>query len=118
MEAVGMLSALGDGSEVLNRRWRSPVPEVEDEGKGGVVGRPASRGSVWGSRMKRRSFWARRRGVGWPVAMATASGGCGCARVSARERGRGGERVQRVRERRQGLRGVVVARLEGSGSCG
>ena len=63
-----MLSTLGDGSEVSNRRWRSPVPEVEDEGKGGVVGRPASRGSVWGSRMKRRSFWARRRGVGWPVA--------------------------------------------------
>ena len=81
-----MLSALGDGSEVSNRRWRSPVPEVEDEGKGGVVGRPASRGSVWGSRMKRRSFWARRRGVGWPVAMATASGGCGCARVRCEER--------------------------------
>ena len=52
-----MLSALGDGSEVSNRRWRSPVPEVEDEGKGGVVGRPASRGSVWRSRMKRRSSW-------------------------------------------------------------
>ena len=53
-----MLSALGDGSEVSNQRWRSPVPEVEDEGKGGVVGRPASRGSVWGSRMKRWSYWA------------------------------------------------------------
>ena len=45
----------------------------------------------------------RRGGEAVAVATAAASSGDGCARVSSRERARGGERVQRVRERAEGL---------------
>ena len=41
-----MLSALGDGSEVSNQRWRSPVPEVEDVVAGVASGLSSSRGSA------------------------------------------------------------------------
>ena len=85
---------------------------------GEATGRPAMLALRGSFKASRRSSWTHRRGEGWPVAMATASGGCGCARVSARERDRGGERAQRVRERRQGLRGVVVASPEGAGEAG
>ena len=33
-----MLSALGDGSEVSNQRWRSPVPDGEHDDAGDVFG--------------------------------------------------------------------------------
>ena len=56
--------------------------------------------------------------MGWPVAVAAASGGDGCARASSRERASGGEREQRVRERGQGLRAISVASLEGAGEAG
>ena len=42
-------------------------------------------------------------------------GGDGCARMSSRERARGGERMQRVREKSEGTRGVVVARIRTKG---
>ena len=102
-----MLSALGDGSEVSNQRWRSPVPEVEDEGKGGVVGRPAWRGSVWGSRMKRRSSWACPGGEGEAVAAVVLVGGDGCVRVDAREGDRGGDELEGEVEASRGCRGAV-----------
>ena len=41
-----------------------------------------------------------------------------CAQMSSRERARGGERMQRVREKSEGTRGVIVALLGGAGEPG
>ena len=63
----------------------------------------------------RRSSRASRRGLGMAAAARALVGGDGCARMSSRERARGGERMQRVREKSEGTRGIVVALLGGAG---
>ena len=82
---------LGGEPEQSGWRRRSRRREVGDELGEDVRGLSAGRGSVRGRRTKWRSFWARRRGVGWPMAMATASGVDElCSGVCAREgQGRG-----------------------------
>ena len=73
---------------------------------------------VRGRRTEWRSFWASRRGVGWPVAMATASS-VDELRSGVLGRGsRGRGREQRVRERSEELRGIVVASPGGAGEAG
>ena len=49
------VSELGDGLEKRCGRRRSRMPEVEDEGEGGVAGLPAKRGSMGRTRESRRS---------------------------------------------------------------
>ena len=85
---------------------------------GEATGRPAMLALRGSFKASRRSSWTHRRGEGWPVAMATASG-VDELRSGVLGRGsRGRGREQRVSGRGEGLRGVSVARLEGSGSCG
>ena len=54
MEAVGMLSALGDGLEATGCRWRSPAADDEDNGCDGSTGRPRLLGSSRRRRRQRR----------------------------------------------------------------
>ena len=109
---------LGGEPEQSGWRRRSRRREVGDELGEDVRGLSAGRGLVRGRRTEWRSFWASRRGVGWPVAMATASGvdelRSGVLGRWSRGRGRG----QRVRERSEELRGVVVASPGGAGEAG
>ena len=58
------------------------------------------------------------RGRGRYGGQAGGSGELGGARAAAGERAEGRQRAQRVRERRQGLRGIVVASPGGAGEAG
>ena len=85
---------------------------------GEATGRPAMLALRGSFKASRRSSWTHRRGEGWPVAMATASG-VDELRSGVLGRGsRGRGREQRVRERSEELRGVFVASPGGAGEAG
>ena len=76
---------------------------------GEATGRPAMLASRGSFKASRRSSWGHWPGVGMLVAPVVLVGGLG---ASGDERGREteeGEGMQRVREKREGTRGVVVA---------
>ena len=98
-----------------NRPVASRMPEVEDDGSDGGAGLPAGCSSMERVRASRRSLWTHRQGEGWSVAKVAANGGDGHARWSRGRETEEGKGMQRVRERREGTRGVVVARIRTKG---
>ena len=112
------VSDLGNGPEQSGRQGGSPAIGEEEDDVGGITGRPNSCDSVKKMRTTWQSSRTRQGSKGVAVAAQTLVGNDGCGWVSSRERARGGEREQRVRERGQRLRGVSVASLEGVGEAG
>ena len=76
-----MLSGSGEALESTERRRRSPVLEVEDDGDCGDATRPWSRGSSERSETSKRSVWAPSEGEAVAVGATTASGGESSARA-------------------------------------
>ena len=101
-EVIEHVSVLGDGSEATKPRRQSRVPEEEDEAEDGSTGRPGLCSSVKRKKTSTRASGMSRGGTPLEVSARTASGSCGCARVGARERNRGGDEHGGRSERARG----------------
>ena len=109
-ESDGEVSELGDGPEQSGRQGGSPATGEEEDDVGGITGLPAPSALVRRKRGTRRGFLARRRGVGWPVAVVEHGGALWCAREEREREPEEGKEVQGERGEDEGVGGCAWRR--------